>query len=454
MKPRILIADDDAEMRDLMETALKPFDYRLALAASGEEALALVHSREFDVLVSDHQMAGMNGIELCKRARAVDSDLAVILLTGFGSMDVATEALRAGVYDFVTKPVSLQVLIVTIERAVRRQSLRRELNRLNDIGNAVAAGALGVTGTMRPVAEMVTRVARSDATVLIRGETGTGKELTARALHAESGRSGPFVAINCAAMPEGLLESELFGHLAGAFTGAHAARSGLFLEANGGTLLLDEIGEMGLGMQVKLLRALQERTVRPLGGSRELPFDTRVLAATHRDLEAEVALKRFREDLFYRLNVITIDVPPLRLRVEDILPLAHHFIARASKRSNRPAPRIGHAVAKRLVGYDWPGNVRQLENCMDRAVALARYDELVLDDLPVQLRDPEFDDPLSDAGFEHDLLTLELVEERYIQKVLTAVDGNEPAAAAILGFDVQTLHRKLAHRPSRPPEAV
>jgi len=441
-----------------MEAALKPFPYQVVSAASGEEALALVQASEFDVLVSDHQMSGMNGIELCKQARAASPNLAVILLTGFGTLEVATEALRAGAYDFVSKPVSIKVLIVTIERAVKRQSLRRQLSRLNEATPAAVAGIIGVDGTMRPVFELVTRVARSDATVLIRGETGTGKELVARALHTESGRSGPFVAINCAAMPDGLLESELFGHLAGAFTDAKKARAGLFLEANGGTLLLDEIGEMGLGMQSKLLRALQERAVRPLGGSRELPFETRVVAATHRDLEAEVALKRFREDLYYRLNVITIDVPPLRLRMEDILPLAHHFVARSAQRSNRPAPRIGHAVAMRLVGYDWPGNVRQLENCMERAVALARYDELVLDDLPAQLASSEFENVASASESEHDLLTLEIVEGRYIQKVLDAVGGNRPAAAAILGFDLQTLQRKLAdlaagHTSSAPPDA-
>lgn len=455
MKPRILIADDDADLRALMEASLKPYDYEVVSAASGEEALGLIQASQFDVLVSDHQMSGMNGIELCKQARVRRPELAVILLTGFGSLEMATEALRAGVYDFVTKPISHQVLVITIERAARRQALRRELGRLNDPSRVPVDGIIGVDGTMRPVFELVTRVARSDATVLIRGETGTGKELVARALHAESGRTGPFVAINCAAMPDGLLESELFGHLRGAFTDAHAARSGLFVEANGGTLLLDEIGEMGLGMQSKLLRALQERTVRPLGGSREIPFDTRVIAATHRDLEAEVALRRFREDLFYRLNVITVDVPPLRLRLEDILPLAHHFIARSAKRNQRPPPRIGDAVAQRLMAYDWPGNVRQLENCIERAVALARYDELVVDDLPVQLQQPEFEKVVSAAEFEYDLLTLETVEARYIHKVLDAVRNNKAAAARILGFDVLTLNRKLASSVSleqRPPE--
>src|SRR5688572_29282319 len=275
-------------MRDLIEAALKPFDYAVSTCSSGEHALELVEAGEFDVLVSDHQMAGMNGVDLCRKARAAKANLLVILLTGFGSLEVATEALRAGAYDFVSKPVSLEVLLITIERAVRRQMLRRELSRLNEAASAAPSGIIGAEGTMKGVLEVVAKVARSDATVLIRGETGTGKELVARAIHEQSGRSGPFIAVNCAAMAEGLLESELFGHMQGAFTDAHKAKAGLFVEAHGGTLFLDEIGEMGLGMQSKLLRALQERVVRPLGGSREVSFDTRIVAATNRDLEAEV----------------------------------------------------------------------------------------------------------------------------------------------------------------------
>jgi DNA-binding NtrC family response regulator len=441
--PAILVVDDESEMRDLIEAALKPFDYAVSTCASGEHALELVEAGEFDVLVSDHQMAGMNGVDLCRKARAAKANLLVILLTGFGSLEVATEALRAGAYDFVSKPVSLEVLLITIERAVRRQMLRRELSRLNEAASAAPSGIIGAEGTMKSVFEVVAKVARSDATVLIRGETGTGKELVARAIHEQSGRSGPFIAVNCAAMAEGLLESELFGHMQGAFTDAHKAKAGLFVEAHGGTLFLDEIGEMGLGMQSKLLRALQERVVRPLGGSREVSFDTRIVAATNRDLEAEVEVKRFREDLFYRVNVVSIEVPPLRLRMEDILPLAHHFIARSAKRNGRPALRLGHAAAERLMGYDWPGNVRQLENAMERALALTRFEEISLDDLPIQLqRAPSIEAHAS--ATDDDLPTMEVIEERYIQKVLDAMGGNKAAAARILGFDRRTLYRKLA----------
>lgn len=430
-------------MRDLIETALKPLDYAVSSCASGERALELVEAGEFDVLVSDHQMSGMNGVELCRRARAAKPNLLVILLTGFGSLEVATEALRAGAYDFVSKPVALEVLLITIERAVRRQMLRRELRRLNEVASTADSSIVGADGTMKSVLDVVARVARSDATVLIHGETGTGKELVARAIHEQSGRTGPFIAVNCAAMAEGILESELFGHMQGAFTDARRTKTGLFVDAHGGTLFLDEIGEMGLGMQSKLLRALQERTVRPLGGSREVPFDTRIVAATNRDLEAEVAVKRFREDLFYRINVVSIEVPPLRLRMEDILPLAHHFIARSAKRNGKPALRLGHAAAERLMGYDWPGNVRQLENAMERAVALAHFEEISLDDLPIQLqRAPSIETTTS--ATDDDLPTMEVIEERYIQKVLDAMGGNKAAAARVLGFDRRTLYRKLA----------
>jgi two-component system response regulator HydG len=291
--------------------------------------------------------------------------------------------------------------------------------------------------------DIVKRVASSDTTVLIQGESGTGKELVARSIHDQSLRKGPFVAVNCSAMPEGLLESELFGHQAGAFTDARTARAGLFVEADGGTVLLDEIGEMPFGMQAKLLRALQERSVRPLGGSREIPFTARIVAATNRKLEDEVAAKRFREDLYYRVNVVTIEVPPLRARPEDVLPLAHHFLRRLKKGTANPI-RLGQAVAERLVAYSWPGNVRELENCIERAVAFARFDELTVDDLPSELRSGRAehgDDPNHEGG---STSSLELVEKNYIQKVLEAAGGNHSAAARILGFDRRTLARKLS----------
>jgi two-component system response regulator HydG len=296
---------------------------------------------------------------------------------------------------------------------------------------------------MKGVVNMIKRVAQSDTNVLISGESGTGKELVARALHERSGRKGPFLAINCAAVPETLLESELFGHVRGAFTDAHTSRAGLFVEANGGTLLLDEIGEMPLSMQAKLLRALQERKVRPIGSSHEVPFNARIVTATNRDLEADVTAKTFREDLFYRVNVIRIDVPSLRSRGRDALDLAQLFLDRAAKRMKKSIARIEPAAAQVLLSYDWPGNVRELENCMERAVALAHFDAITLADLPTKLREHRPTEVFEVGSNPADLATMDVVEERYIRKVLNAVGGNKTRAAQVLGFDRRTLYRKL-----------
>jgi two-component system response regulator HydG len=300
---------------------------------------------------------------------------------------------------------------------------------------------------MRQVMELVARVGASDANVLITGESGTGKELIAKAVHERSGRKGQFLAINCAAVPATLLESELFGHARGAFTDARAARKGLFAEANGGTLFLDEIAEMPLGMQAKILRALQERTVRPVGEATELAFDARIITATNRNLEEDVAEKRFREDLYYRINVVRIEVPPLRARGNDVLQLAHHFLVRSAARSGKLVDRLGTAVAQSLISHDWPGNVRELENCIERAVALAAYDEITLEDLPERIRRPKIpaDPAIAEEGM--GLATMQAVEHRYIRRVLQTVDGNKTLAAKILGFDRRTMYRKLAVMP-------
>jgi two-component system response regulator HydG len=317
------------------------------------------------------------------------------------------------------------------------QRLRRRVDE-HELPNVV-----GDSDAMRRMADIVSRVAETDANVLITGESGTGKELVARALHERSGRRGPFLAINCAAVPETLLENELFGHARGAFTDARTSRTGLFVEANQGTLFLDEIGEMPLGMQAKLLRALQERKVRPLGATQEVPFDARIVTATNRDLEAEVAAKRFREDLFYRVNVVRVDVPALRRRGNDALMLAQYFLDRAGQRSGKSVNRLGRAVADRIMGYDWPGNVRELENCIERAVALARFDEITIDDLPAKIREHRPMEVYEENEDPKQLPSMEVVEERYIRKVLAAVGGNKTLAAKVLGFDRRTLYRKL-----------
>jgi two-component system response regulator AtoC len=303
---------------------------------------------------------------------------------------------------------------------------------------------VGDSPAMRRVFEMVDRVADSVSSVLLTGESGTGKELVARALHRRSRRAdGPFVAINCAAVPATLLESELFGHMRGAFTDARAAHTGLFVQASGGTLFLDEIGELPLDLQPKILRALQDRMVRPLGGSTEVPFDARLVTATNRDLETAIEEKRFRDDLYYRINVIAVDLPPLRARGNDVLLLAQHFLERFAEASAKAVNSIAAAAAERLLAYTWPGNVRELENCIERAVALAQYHEVVVEDLPEKIRDYRGSHVIVASNDPSELVTMEEVERRYIQRVLESVSGNKTSAARILGFDRTTLYRKL-----------
>jgi two-component system, NtrC family, response regulator AtoC len=442
--PRVLVADDDRDMCELAVSGLTPLGFDICSCETPEEALAKVDDENFSVMLVDINMEGKSGLELCREVAVKRPELPVIVMTGFGTMEHAVGAIRAGAYDFVTKPVSMDALALILERAIRHRALTDELQRLRRrVHDNTLPQVVGSGEAIRLMSELVTRVAPTDTSVLITGESGTGKELVARALHEQSGRTGAFLAINCAAVPENLLESELFGHARGAFTDARVARAGLFVEANRGTLFLDEIGELPLPMQAKLLRALQERKVRPLGSTQEVPFNARLVTATNRDLELEVAEKRFREDLFYRVNVVRIDVPPLRKRGNDILELSQFFLARAAQRSGKPVPGIGRAVAECLMSHDWPGNVRELENAMERAAALAHFETLTIDDLPQKLRNS----PVASGDAHHenprDLPTFAVVEERYIREVLSAVHNNKTTAAKVLGFDRRTLYRKL-----------
>jgi len=378
----------------------------------------------------------------------------VIVMTAFASIESAIASIRAGAYDFVTKPFDPDDLVLTIERALKHGALREELKRLRRAVSELRPfdDMLGESAAMKKIRDVISRVAETEATVLVTGESGTGKELVARAVHARSARaSGPFVAINCAAMPESLLDSELFGHVKGAFTDARAARPGLFVKASGGTLFLDEIGEMPMGMQAKLLRALQERKVRPVGGDVEVAFDARIVAATNRDLEEEVEQRRFREDLFYRINVVHIHMPPLRQRDNDVLLLAQTFLQRCQ--ASGPARVVGlkSAAAERLTSYPWPGNVRELQNCIERALALSQFDHIGIDDLPERIRNfnssriaLESADPLT-------IVPMDEVERRYINKVLEALGGNKASAARLLGMDRRTLYRKLERWGSTAP---
>ncbi len=431
-------------MCQLVEVGLRERGYRVGWRLDPEAALHELEQEDYQALVVDIHMDGKSGLDLCRAALAKRPDLPVIVMTGFGTVEHAVGAIRAGAYDFVTKPISMDALSITLERAIKHRSMSEELRRLRQrVEHSELPSVVGGSDAMKRMADLISRVAETDTNVLIIGESGTGKELVARALHERSKRSGPFLAINCAAVPETLLESELFGHVRGAFTDARSSRAGLFVEANNGTLFLDEIGEMPLAMQAKLLRALQERKVRPIGSNQEVPFNARIVTATNRDLEGEVAAKRFREDLYYRVNVVRVDVPPLRRRGRDVLELAQYFLQRAAERSGKDIARFDTAAAERLLSYEWPGNVRELENCMERAVALARFDSITVEDLPSKVRDHKPTEVVDVGNNPLELPTMDVVEERYIRKVLGAVGGNKTLAAKVLGFDRRTLYRKL-----------
>jgi two-component system response regulator HydG len=355
-------------------------------------------------------------------------------------------AIRAGAYDFITKPVEIEPLVLALERAMKYRELRQEVRRLRRaVRETQQFGALvGASAAMKRLYDLLERVAEADASVLITGESGTGKELVAQALHRRGRRQhGPFVAVNCAAMPETLLESELFGHARGAFTDAKAARTGLFVQANDGTLFLDEIGAMPLGLQPKLLRALQQRTVRPVGADAEVPFDVRLVAATNVDLEAAVEAGNFREDLFFRIAVIPVEVPPLRRRGNDVLLLAQRFIEELAPPSAKRIIGLTGPAADKLLAYGWPGNVRELRNCVERAVALTRFEQITVEDLPEKVRKSESTPPLVASMDASELVPLEEMERRYIRRVLEAAGGNKASAARLLGLDRKTLYRKL-----------
>jgi len=442
---RVLVVEDGNELCEAVAAGLLQRGLSVKSRSTGHAALSLLETDEFEVLLADSQIPGMSGAELCREALRKRPELCVIITTHDGDLDYAIEAIRAGAFDLLTKPVTKDALNVSIERAVRHCSLRTELMRLPVRAARFGDGDLvGESPAMQKVFEMIDRVGPGEANVIVTGESGTGKELVARALHKKSGRSGPFLAINCAAVPETLLESELFGHVRGAFTDAKSSRVGLFVEASGGTLMLDEIADMPLGMQAKLLRALEQKCVRPLGSSQEVPFDARLVAATNRDLEQAVKDKTFREDLFYRINVVHVRVPPLRARGTDILLLAQHFLMRAAARIGKQVTRIGRGVAERIIEYDWPGNVRELENCMERAVTLAEYDELTLEDLPLRVQKPRDADALGMGHDADELPPMRVVEQRYIMRVLKAVGGNKTLASKMLGLDRRTLYRKIS----------
>ncbi len=451
---RVLVVDDDLDVCSLLEARLSAQGFAVASSTSAADALDRLATAEVDAVLTDIKMTRMNGLELCERIVSSRPGLPVVVMTGFGTLEAAIGAIRVGAYDFVTKPVEIEALLVALDRAVQHRALRTEVERLRrvvDDGEGFGE-LLGASAAMKRVYGVLERVVPSDATVLITGESGTGKELVARALHRRGRRSaGPFVAVNCAAIPESLLESELFGHARGAFTHAHSERAGLFQQAHGGTLFLDEIADLPRVLQPRLLRVLQDRAVRPVGADREVAVDVRIVAATNRDLQTAVGEGRLREDLFFRLNVIHVELPPLRVRGRDILLLAQRFIDGLVPAAGKPGPGLSPAVAERLLVYPWPGNVRELQNCMERAVALAADERIGVDDLPEAVRSFRRTPAVATGSDPEELVTLEEVERRYILRVMEAVDGHRTRAAHILGLDRKTLYRKLERiAPDRP----
>ena len=443
---RVLVVDDEENIRLVLRTLLKKNDYQVEAAESAEIALEQLERFDPDFVLADVRMSGMTGIELCTELKARSSLATVILMSAYGSVDLAIEAMKAGAYDYISKPFKQDEVLLALTKAEERESLRRENRALKEAmrKEQTVHGILGKSEAIGKVFSTIGKVAEYKTTVLIQGESGTGKELVARALHDGSSRKNKaFIPINCGAIPETLLESELFGHRKGAFTDAHADKKGLFAEAHQGTLFLDEIGELPLSLQVKLLRVLQEGCVRPLGATRDQDVDVRVIAATVRDLQREVQEGRFREDLYYRLNVLQINVPPLRERRDDIMLLVEHFIERNNRRLGTQIRDLDQRTRKLLLDHPWPGNVRELENTIERAVVLADGDTLTVADLPERMREPA--DPVAASLANGELSikkTARFMEETLIRRALEKTGGNRTAAAKLLEIS----HRALLYK--------
>lgn len=473
--PKILIVEDQASMQQLLEDFLGPAGFEIRCCNSATEACELLgidsssitsdnfdfgtaseesntlgsaEIPEFDLVLTDVKMPGMDGLEFCRRVKQRFAHLPVIVMTAYGSLETAVEALRAGAFDFVTKPVELALLKASLIRAAEYNRLRNRIRLLESQIQAETFDTLiGQSDVMLRLKEQLSRVVDSPAAVLLTGESGSGKEVVARALHQQSRRAKqPFIAVNCAALPESLLESELFGHVKGAFTDANADRVGLFLQANGGTLFLDEIGEMPIEIQPKLLRALEQKTVRPVGGKSEQPFDVHLITATNRDLEAAIEQKTFREDLYYRINVLELTVPPLRNRGTDVLLIANYFLQQFAVSMDKSVDGFDDEVLHQFLQYDWPGNVRELRNIVQRSIVLTQQATINSDVLPTKISNYQSKQLVIDEGDNQPLDSLEVIERRYIRYVLERTGGNKTEAAKVLGLDRKTLYRRLKEK--------
>jgi two-component system, NtrC family, response regulator AtoC len=451
IRQRILVTDDDPVSCDLFAEVLEREGYRVDRVLSGEDALRQLQQEAYALLLVDVRLPGISGLEVTREVRSTHPDLPIVVMTAFGSMEIAIEAIREGAFDYTSKPMNVEELKHTVSRALaqhRSAGLAGQAGSDGEDGAPMGA-IIGRSPAMVDVYKTVARAAATKSTVLILGESGTGKELMARALHQHSARSHrPFVAVDCGAMTESLLESELFGHMRGAFTGAFTDKRGVFEEADTGTCFLDEIGDITPNMQAKLLRVLQENEIRRVGGQKWIKVDVRILAATNRDLVERVKQGTFRQDLFYRLNLVTVRLPALRQRAEDIPALAYHFLRRYSQEHGKPVVGISEDAMALLRAYAWPGNIRELENVVERAVALSNRALLTPEDLPAEVRERAASGPHpggpSDAwrGFD-DLPSLEEVKKRYILHVLDSTQGNISRAAEILEVDRRSLYRML-----------
>jgi DNA-binding NtrC family response regulator len=438
----VLVADDDAVARDLLVEVLSREGYHVLSAADGNEAIKASQAAVIDLALIDLRMPGLDGLELLHRLAKTMPDVVVIILTAFATMDTTIATIRAGAYDYLSKPFRMEEIKLVVRRALEARRLEREnrqyraeLKERYRVDNLV-----GQSASMIGVYKLIARVASLDTTVLVLGETGTGKEVVARAIHYASPRSHhPFVVVDCTSLPDTLFDSELFGHTRGAFTGAVATRRGLLESAEGGTVLIDEIGDLSAPLQAKLLRVLQERAVRRVGDNESVPIDVRIIAATNRDLKQRVAAGAFREDLYYRLNVVTITMPPLRERLDDLPLLAQHFLQKHARAASKPVTGFARETLAALTRYPWPGNVRELEHTIERAVALASTSVLIPDDLPPDVRGPS---SVPEAWPERPK-TLEELKRWYVDTILSQTHGNKAQAAAILGIDRRTLYRIL-----------
>ncbi len=448
-RARILVVDDDEVARDLLVEALEKEGYEVESFGNGADAIKRGGQTHVDLVLTDIRMGTVDGFQVLREFKRLKPDTPIVLLTAFGSLEGAVEAINQGAYDYLAKPFRREEVSLVVQRSLDHARLMKENSRYREElrDPVVLTGLVGSSPAMLEVYKLVARVAQGKSTVLLEGESGTGKELVARAIHSHSARRDrPFVPVNCGALPDTLLESEMFGHEKGAFTGAIGVKHGLFETADGGTLFLDEIGELGQSLQVKLLRVMQDQEIRRVGSNTSTKVDVRLIAATNRDLGAMVKDGKFREDLFYRLNVVRIKLPPLRERREDVRMLAQHFLQKYAGGSDHPVRGFSAEALDRLETYRWPGNVRELENAIERAVSLSQGPVLLPQDLPESIQAGNVAEPTPPAAVKADdhteaMLTLEEIERRHLLRVLKEMKGNKVKAAKILGIDRRTLYR-------------